>query len=55
MKDTVSEGMMTIVVIVVIGLLLVGAKALWPYIQEKIIGTIDEKIAYVEIVDEARL
>ena len=54
MKDTVSEGMMTIVVIVIIGLLLVAARTIiWPMIQNKVEDEVNN-IGYVEVIDEAR-
>ena len=44
-----------IIVIVVVGLLMVLAKeVVWPIISDKITTGVEE-IAYVEIVDEARL
>ena len=58
MKDTVSEGMMTIIVIVVVGLLMVLAKeVVWPIISEKITSGVEDidRTAYVEVIDQARL
>ena len=60
MKDTVSEGMMTVIVIALAALVLGGGKLLWDNVlYPKITGEINEidkdEDAYIQIIDNVRL